>query len=125
MRRGFLIFTTLFICSSSIHAQNDRVKDILNIALYDTRVYDKVFFEYEGIGNFTSVLPRGTYVFIWPDSNLQLAYPDIKYRLATTWGSERKLNTMTYIKNDSSTVFVADNMDGNVKYYLVFNEIQI
>lgn len=121
-----ILLTSILVlnCVSSVRAQHSPLKEVFTTLLYDERVSNRVFFEYEGLGNFTSVLPEGKYAFIYPDSVFTLLYPEIHYDLAKTWGSEKKLNTMTYLQGDSSTVFVSDNLDGNVKFYILFEEVR-
>lgn len=84
-----------------------------------------MFFDYDGIGNPPFVLPKGKYSLIYPDSVFCIAYPEIAYDLSMTWANERKIQTLTYIKNDSGTVFVKSNGDNNMRFQILFDEIRI
>src|SRR5262245_13353622 len=108
-------------------AQEDVLMKLVGEVFYNKKIYGKVFFDYDGVGEFPHVLAKGKYAFIYPDSNFQAYYQNVHDKLSMTWGLEKKLYTMTYLINDLGTVFIKSNInsDPNLKYYIMFNEIQI
>jgi hypothetical protein len=115
----------MLTCVSSLKAQHNTLREALRTILFDQRIYNHVFFDYKGTGNFSTTLPKGRYAFIYPDSVFTLNYPEIHYTLALSWGTEKKMGTITYVKTDSSTLFVSNNMDPDVKLYILFEKILI
>lgn len=124
--RKYLSMLILVVITTQLYAQGDStLLKILRKTLYDKRVYSTVFFEYKGVGKEPFVLPNGKYAFIYPDSVFFLAYPEIGYDMSMTWANEKLIQTMTYIKNDSSTVFVKNNADLSMRFQILFDEITI
>lgn len=114
--------------AGQLYAQEDSIKILLSRVLYDKKVFPEVFFSYSGFGEYPHVLAPGTYAFIFPDSVFEKHYPDIIKKLSTTWGSEKKLYTMTYLQRpDMGTVFVKSDIysDPNLKFYITLNMIAV
>ncbi len=122
----FVNVTLLFLLIWTQAAGQDcGLSEVLKVAFYDKRVYDKVFIDIKGIENDSFVLPPGKYAFIFPDSVFTNCYPGIYEDLAWSWPREHKVHTMTYIQNDSSVVFVSYYIDSNPLFNILFDEIQI
>jgi hypothetical protein len=125
MKNTFLIFSLLLTLNTQLTAQRDSLKQVIEKVFYHKRVSTRIFFEYQGIGEKPHVLSDGEYAFIYPNSIFQKFDPEILDRLANTWGSERKLYTVTYIKKPIGSVFIKSNVnsDPNLKFYILFQRI--
>lgn len=124
MRKFLTIFALLFL-TLGVYAQDENLIPVVKAAFYDDKIYDKVFIDYKGIGEWPFVLPKGKYAFIVPDTTFQKICPNILNKLALGWARERKLQTMTLINEPTSTVFVSRSHDDNIDLLVEFSLILI
>ena len=113
------------LCFQQAKAQQDTLRDIVKKVFYHKKVCHKVFSDYQGLGGPPHALPDGRYAFIFPDTTFQKIYPDILERLSLSWGTERKLFTITYIMEPDGIVFIKNDTEKNQKKSILFDLISI
>lgn len=117
----------IIFSSQSLHGQNETLVNVLKKAFYEKKIYDRIFFDYWGMGNVPYDFQDGQYTFIYSNKIFQKEYPEIMDKLSASWGAEGKVYTVTFIKEAASTVFIATNIlfDQNKKLFVIFEEISI
>ncbi|MBL0745929.1 hypothetical protein [Chryseolinea lacunae] len=128
MERRFLTpLLILLLMAGNIHAQVDSVGALMKTIVYEPKIYKRIFFAYQGKGTPPTVLTPGKYAFITPDSAFSKIYPFIQEKLSRSWGSERKLFTITYLKEPLGTVYVSQQwfVDENIERIILFDDIKM
>lgn len=104
MRFVFALIT--FLYSPYLVQSQDTFKDVVGKVFYDEKVFKLIFFDYKEMTDTPFPLPEAKFAFVMPDSIIQSLYPNIMFDLASGWGKERMMHTMTYIRGNQGSVLI-------------------
>lgn len=102
-------------------------KSVIKKVFYERDVFEKIFFDYKGVGEYPIRLPDGKFAFIVPDTTFQKFYPNIISDLAFGWGAERMMHTRTFIKEETGSVLVNNSFfrDESMRLLILIDSLKI
>lgn len=124
---NFLAGALLFLIGINVSYSQTEPKSVIKKVFYEREVFEKIFFDYKGIGEYPIRLPDGKFAFIVPDTTFQKFYPNIISDLASGWGAERMMHTRTFIRGETGSVLVNNSFfrDESMRLLILIDSLKI